>query len=79
MDYIDKVVAGVITLLVTGFVAMVRTVFTNKTQIAILRTEIKDRAKDRAEKDEHFRKALESIHQDINGLKDQILDIWKAK
>lgn len=75
LDYLDKYVTGIVGVLAAGFIALIKTVFTNRTQIEILKKDIADRAK----REDALMKAIETLRTEINDLKNQILDIWKSK
>lgn len=73
IDYINYIMSAVITALVGVAVAFIRIVLTNQKEIALLKTEIKDRDQRREEDRQFWRE----IKDDLKEVKRDILDLYK--
>lgn len=73
MEYLDKIVAGGITLVTTALIWLVRTVFTNSRKIELLENEIKHRDNIQVE----LKNTMLRLESDVHKLSKDILDIWK--
>ena len=73
MNYLEYIVAGVISSMFAGVTWLVRRVLTNDKQIALLQVEIKDRGVRRQED----REIMNEIKTDLKEVKRDILDLYK--
>lgn len=73
MNYIEYIVAGVISSMFAGVTWLIRRVLTNEKQIALLQSEIRDRDTRRQED----REIMNEIKTDLKEVKRDILDLYK--
>ena len=73
MNYLEYIVAGVISSMFAGVTWLVRRVLTNEKQIALLQLEIKDRDVRRQED----REIMNEIKTDLKEVKRDIIDLYK--
>lgn len=73
MNYLEYIVAGVISSMFAGVTWLVRRVLTNEKQIALLQVEIKDRDVRRQED----REIMNEIKIDLKEVKRDIIDLYK--
>lgn len=73
MNYLEYIVAGVISSMFAGVTWLVRRVLTNEKQIALLQVEIKDRDVRRQED----REIMNEIKTDLKEVKRDIIDLYK--
>ena len=74
-DYINHIVAGVISMFFASIGWLVRTVLTNQKQIELLQNEIQERDKRRDED----RQVLLTVQADVKEVKRDILELYKEK
>jgi F0F1-type ATP synthase membrane subunit b/b' len=91
-DYMDKVVGGLVALVVAGISWLIRRVVTNGKEIDLLKAEIAEREKRREEDRAYLREIKESFEkarqedrvitdnlgQDIREIRQDIKDIFKS-
>ena len=75
MNYLEYIVAGVISSMFAGVTWLVRRVLTNEKQIALLQVEIKDRDVRRQED----REIMNEIKTDLKEVKRDIIDLYKRE
>lgn len=75
MNYLEYIVAGVISSMFAGVTWLVRRVLTNEKQIALLQLEIKDRDVRRQED----REIMNEIKTDLKEVKRDIIDLYKRE
>jgi hypothetical protein len=68
---------GILVLTFLG--GVVRTIFTNKAQIELLKKELSDRFKSREQHDQEMKISIEKLEQTINYTREQILELWKKQ
>jgi len=73
MNYVEYIVAGVISSMFAGVTWLIRRVLTNEKQIALLQSEIRDRDTRRQED----REIMNEIKTDLKEVKRDILDLYK--
>lgn len=73
MNYVEYIVAGVISSMFAGVTWLIRRVLTNERQIALLQSEIRDRDTRRQED----REIMNEIKTDLKEVKRDILDLYK--
>ncbi len=73
MNYVEYIVAGVISSMFAGVTWLIRRVLTNEKQIALLQSEIKDRDIRRQED----REIMQEIKSDLKEVKRDIIDLYK--
>lgn len=74
-DYLNHIVAAVVTTLAGAITWLVRTVLTNQAQLAMLQKEIENRDKRR----EEDREILKELQTDVRQVKRDILEIYKIE
>lgn len=63
-----------------GFIGLlIRTVFTNKAQIDLLKKELKERFEAREKHDEEIKNSLNKLENTVENTRDQILELWKQQ
>ena len=73
-------IAVFLSISILGFLGLVvRTIFTNKAEIDLLKKELSDRFKAREKHDEEMRKVLERLETTVDHTREQILELWKNK
>lgn len=73
MNYVEYIVAGVVSSMFAGVTWLIRRVLTNEKQIALLQSEIRDRDTRRQED----REIMNEIKTDLKEVKRDILDLYK--
>jgi predicted nucleic acid-binding Zn-ribbon protein len=79
LEYLDKVVAGTITIVVTSLIWLVRTVFTSSKKIEMLENEIKHRTSTQVELRDSLYRLETEVKKLSDNLSEEIKDIWKSK
>jgi predicted nucleic acid-binding Zn-ribbon protein len=79
LEYLDKVVAGAITIVVTSLIWLVRTVFTSSKKIEMLENEIKHRTSTQVELRDSLYRLETEVKKLSDNLSEEIKDIWKSK
>lgn len=74
-DALHSFVTWIVVTLGGGVIWLFRKVLTNEKQIAILKAEIEARESRRNED----RQVMKEIHDDLKGVKNDILDLWKKE
>jgi hypothetical protein len=64
-------------LVLTFLGGVVRTIFTNKAQIELLKKELDARFKSREKHDEDMKNVLERLENTVDHTREQILELWK--
>lgn len=75
MDYLEYIVAGVISSVFAGTTWLIRRVLTNEKQIALLQSEIRDRDVRRQED----REIMQEIKSDLKEVKRDIIDLYRRE
>lgn len=86
IDYIEHIVSLVITALFGAVTWLIRTVLTNQKKIELLESEIRNRDKTRKEDREtmldlkaDLKAGMEFTRDDINRIREDIVDLWKKQ
>jgi predicted nuclease with TOPRIM domain len=58
---------------------VIRTIFTNKAQIDLLKKELQDRFQNTERHDEEMRTSLNRLEKTVESTREQILELWKQK
>lgn len=79
MEYVDKLVAGAVTLIITSLVWLVRTVFTSSKKIELLESEIKYRTSGQDELRDSLRRLEVDVKKLAENLSGEVKDLWKDR
>lgn len=79
MEYLDKLVAGAITLVVTSLIWLVRTVFTSSKKIEMLENEIKHRTIGQDELRDSLHRLEVDVKKLAENLSGEVKDLWKDR
>jgi len=78
-EHTGKVVSGLIGLVIAGFTWLVRTVFTNKQELAVLKEHLRERDARRDEDRERVEERIAEVRQDVRDIRSDIRDLASRK
>ena len=79
MEYVYKLVAGAVTLIITSLIWLVRTVFTSSKKIELLENEIKHRTSGQDELRDSLRRLEIDVKKLAENLSGEVKDLWKDR